>query len=295
MFRVQRRLFIVILLLLALAVAAPSTLSASTPKVQLAIVIDGSDSISTEEWRLQKFGIADALGKPSVVPRDGSIELCVVQIGASGLYGERVHVELEPTVVTEASIATIIETVRAMRQGRGFTPIAGGIRTSARLITRSPYFAFAQRQVINIATDGMPYDQLKFPHLPKEENFVVSEADALQARNEAIAAGIDELDVEAMGDLGRGKNQRDFLRALVYPQPGAIVPPDQMKPGFARITVDFDDFAEALIAKLNVVIGPVAPPAEIPEASSLMLLASGLAAFGAFVGVRKAREERPVK
>ena len=95
--------------------------------------------------------------------------------------------------------------------------------------------------------------------------------------------------------MGQRENQKAFLRALVYPQPAAIVPPDAIKPGFARILVQPEDFDEVLVEKLRLVLQepkPMPTPTPIPEATSLILLASGLATLGGYLNLRRRRSHR---
>ena len=254
------RFAIVGLVILLIAMPWPAAKADVPVRVQLGFVVDGSKSIHPTNFVLIKYGLASAIGRADIVPQDGSVEICVVQIGASGTFGGRVHVELDPIAVTSENIGLIQTRLRNMQQGLGYTPTAGGIRTCTGLMVASPNFSVSERQVINVATDGMPYDKLKFPNLPDSELYDTSAQDALAASDEAIASGIDELDVEALGDMGQRPEQLPFLRDLVYPQPARVVPPDTMAPGFVRIVADFNDFDEALYEKLAIVLYPTPTP-----------------------------------
>jgi len=48
---------------------------------QLAMILDGSGSISPEDWDLLRTGLANAVENPDVFPRDSSVELTVIQFG----------------------------------------------------------------------------------------------------------------------------------------------------------------------------------------------------------------------
>jgi Mg-chelatase subunit ChlD len=214
---------------------------------QLVFVIDGSGSMLESEFALLREGIAAALSDAAVVPRDGRIEVGVIQIGCTS--PSQVCVELEPTVITDASIDTIVGQIRAIQQGKGLTPTAGGIREATRLLTTSPNFATAQRQAINIVTDGQPQDGTPDPV-----------GAALLAAQEAQAAGVDEIDAEAVKYL-----DVNFLLELAYPKPVALVPPDAMHPGFVRLVARVQDLAQAIHEKMPVVLPPTETP--IPSAT----------------------------
>ena len=47
--------------------------------IDLALVINGSGSISPRDFTLQKDGIRAALQDPSILPRDGSVALTTIQ------------------------------------------------------------------------------------------------------------------------------------------------------------------------------------------------------------------------
>ncbi|MCD6520785.1 MAG: DUF1194 domain-containing protein [Anaerolineae bacterium] len=239
-----------------------------TVRVQLAFILDGSRSIHPTNFTLMTYGLARALNDSSIVPRDGTVEVCVVQFGCPDAE-EGIREELAPIVITETTIGHIVSHIRQIEQGRGDTPTAAGIRLGTALLRGSPNFARAERQVINVATDGLPYDPAKFPDDPYDG----AKADALAAGHEAQAAGIDELDAEVVGDLGQRPGQLDFFLDLVFPQPAKLVPPGGMAPGFVRIVSDFSDFAAAIDEKLASILAsptptwtlnPTVPPSETP-------------------------------
>ena len=79
--------FIPILLTFVLAFSIIGNVNAQ-PKIQLAMVIDGSGSISPEDWTTILNGIADAV--ENNLPHDGSVELTIIQFttGLSGRYND---------------------------------------------------------------------------------------------------------------------------------------------------------------------------------------------------------------
>jgi len=55
----------------------------SQDKTQLAMVLDGSGSISDSDWNIMTTGLANAIENESVFPREGYVELLVVQFGGN--------------------------------------------------------------------------------------------------------------------------------------------------------------------------------------------------------------------
>lgn len=205
---------------------------------QLAILMDGSSSISYSDFQLEKEGLARAIEDPAVVPHGGVVELTVIQFGST-----TARVEIAPTVIdSDAEAASIATTIRSVVQMGGLTPMAAAIRLATDQITRSPYFPLSDLQLIIVATDGMPTWPSPDP-----------EAEALKARDEAVQAGIDELDAIAIGYFV----DPSYLASLVYPQPGVIIPPGSYEPGFVRIATDFADFVDALRDSLTNALGRI--------------------------------------
>ena len=323
MYRLGKKLLPLCLVLLVISMVLSPLSAAQAPVwVQLGFIIDGSRSMDSEDFRLMTSGIASALNDPSIVPRDGRVEVCVVQFGLADLDNQ-VRIEVAPTVITDANVAQIADDIRGIAQGLGETPTAQGIRLCTNVMISSPNFATAARRIMNIATDGVPYDHIQFPDDPHD----AAVADALAASSEAQAAGIEELDAEVLGELGKREGQLDFFLNVVFPQPAVLVPPGEMDFGFVRLVEDLNDFDLAVYEKLALLIWPTptptltpthtvtpvatataapvpsatatpspAPPTpEIPEGNSLLLLASGLAAlsgYGGWLRIRRGRSSR---
>ncbi|MBC7236205.1 MAG: VWA domain-containing protein [Chloroflexi bacterium] len=297
-------------------------------KVQLAFVIDGSTSMNSGGmdlfWPVLQ-GIANGIQDRSLVPRDGSVEVTVVQFGV-GEHGVQARVEVPPTVITQQNIVQLGAAIRNIQQGFGSTPTAEGIRLATQMVTSSPHFAEAEFQVINIATDGMPNDPIRFPANPYQGAL----QEALAASAEAKAAGIDELDAELLGELGKSPEQISFFQNAVFPQPPVMVPPGPIRGGFVHKIIDPADFVIAIHEKLLIVLYPSPTPTAtftqtplptltptptatrtptltpeptatrtptatptpdlaVPEPTSLALLAGGLAALSGWLGRAKWR------
>jgi hypothetical protein len=238
---------------------APAIQAQQPVRIQLGFIIDGSTSMRAEHFTLMTYALAGALADTSIVPQDGSVEVTVVQIGVEGVAGQ-VREELAPIAINGSNIGWIRTHIREIDKGEGFTPTAGGIDICAGLMTSSHNFAGAERQVIDIITDGQPFDGEKYAGLPNDDIYERSKTDALAARDRAQAAGIDELDAEMLGNLDARPGQIEFFTNLVYPKPAALVPPDPMKPGFARLVEDFGDIEAAIYEKLALVLYPTPTP-----------------------------------
>jgi hypothetical protein len=221
-----------------LLLGGPARPAQAAAGVQLCIALDGSGSINPADFALAKTGLANALRNGAVTPQNGAVELSVVQFG-KGTFSYGAVLEVGPTVITSAAVAdTLADQIEAITQGQGSTPTHDGINLCTQTITGSSQFATATRQLINIPTDGAPDD-------PDE---------AVAERNAALAAGIDEIDAEAIGaGLDPTSSGFTFLRdQLVYPQPGYQAPPF-VRGGFVISVADYADFEAAIAQKIQYV------------------------------------------
>jgi uncharacterized repeat protein (TIGR01451 family) len=131
-----------------LIITAMVTLS-STP-TQLAMILDGSGSISSGDWNIMRQGLASSIENSSIFPHDGNVELTVVQFG-----GTQARVELGPTIVTKSNYLTIGNKIRNLHQLGGYTPMSCGIRLAADQLRNIGNFNVTKRQIINLVTDGV--------------------------------------------------------------------------------------------------------------------------------------------
>jgi hypothetical protein len=205
-------------------------------KVQVAMILDGSGSISTSEWDVIKEGVASAVENSSCLPDDGTVELTVVQFG----YASGAKVEVGPVIITSANAGTVASQIRAMPKGDWGTPMAAAFTLAANTLSASPNFDPSIKQAINLATDGVPD----------------SKANTETARNNAIATlqmtpTQDEIDAEG---IGISNTNRDWLRdRIVYPQPGYIAPPFA-GPGWVRVVADANEFAATVCEKFEQIV-----------------------------------------
>jgi uncharacterized protein YegL len=221
--RAKQLLGLLILSLAAAAQAQPCT------QVQLCIALDGSGSISSSNFSLMKTGLADALRDTTIVPRDGSVQISVAQ------FGDVTRTEIAPTIINSDAVATSFASqIEAIAKVEGGTPMDQAINQCASLLNKS----CPGRQVINIVTDGEPNDATA----------------TVTARVNAVAAGVDEVNAEA---VAAPQSAFLFLRdQLVWPQPGVEAPPF-ISGGFVIRTDSFADFAVAVRGKIGQIVGPL--------------------------------------
>lgn len=145
------------------------------PKLDLALCLDSSGSVSRSDFQLQLDGAAAAVGDPAVMPQDGSVRLTIIQ------FGRDVSVELPPTAVTAANVASLTSRIRNISKGGGGTNMAGCINEAVNQITSA--VPASVRQIIDLSTDGVPND---------------ATATTTASRN-AQAAGVDVLNALGVG------------------------------------------------------------------------------------------------
>ncbi len=220
----------VLILFSVLLLGMPSAAFAQ-PVVAIAVVIDGSGSISPSEFTIMKDGIVDAI--TTVIPPDGSVEMTVIQFA-----GGSAVVECPLVVISSPAVkAVLIACVDGISQNFGGTPMSTGITLATSVLNASPNFGITS--LINLVTDGSPN----------------SEAATTTAATAAQNAGITGL--SAFG-IGTSVSTLDFLAIIVFPggSPGPIlvlpaVIPDPAQQGFVIDITDFMDFGPAFAEKLQ--------------------------------------------
>lgn len=228
------------LVLLASLLFVPSVVLANgAPEILMCLILDSSGSIDTGEWNTMIGGLTSALN--TALPIDGSVEICVVQFGSSASE------ELAPIVVdSQTDKDFVINEIQTIIKGGGTTAMHSGINQAVTTMQKSSNFNDPDVwKVINMATDGAPN----------------SASLAETAVTNAVAAGIDELDVEG---IGTGAANTWMAEDIVVPDgpgglPGAIVPPDPYpsRPpsvGFVRVCNTFADYESAIAQKLILIL-----------------------------------------
>lgn len=130
--------------LAALALAAPASAAAET--VDIGLVIDGSGSIDSRDWALQREGFSTALRDPANVPLDGSVAISVVQ------FSSGTQVEVPRTVIdSQATLDGVVQAIEGMRQRNGGTDPQTGI--TAGVAALAPLREDA-KSVLCLSSDG---------------------------------------------------------------------------------------------------------------------------------------------
>jgi hypothetical protein len=240
---------------LGVLTSVPKTQAVSV-RIQMCIMVDGSGSINETKWTIIKNGIAEAIN--GTIPKDGSVELTVVQFGYSPSKGYA-KTELAPTVVDGGNCAAIADTILAMPKSNQCTPMAHGIFLGWNELKNSPNFAFSEEQVINLVTDGAA----NIRNNCTTDDLDSSGGDSPNARDDVIAAvnyavsqGLDELDVEGI-DLSNS-NRYWLKNWVVRPQPAHVALP--FNPGWIRLVTDSSELAETFGAKFNAALADTNPP-----------------------------------
>ena len=138
------------------------------------------------------------------------------------------------------------------------TPMAHGPYLGWKTIKESNNFTVAERQVINLATDGVP--NVRNYNATDDldgDGYVDEYDDVIAVVQNAVAEGLDELDMEGINIDSAAVNWfRDYV---LYPQPGHVAPP--FIPGWIMVVDDAQDFAETVGEKFEIVIeGPPEKP-----------------------------------
>ena len=132
-------------IVLGMLAFAASTVGVQALPIQMGFAIDQSGSITGGEFNLMKSGYLAAFG---TLPTDGSVEVTVVKFGTS------VQTVFAPTVITGATLPTLLTAISTMTQAGGNTNMGGAIDALRVALTGSANFG--GDALINISTDGAP-------------------------------------------------------------------------------------------------------------------------------------------
>ena len=259
----KSKLLLALLLFSAFLIAFSVVPVGAQGGIVLGICIDGSSSISSSNFAIMKQGIADAIRNN--LPHDGTVELVVVQFSTAALGQPYAYVEYGPTVIdSDATAEAAAITVENIVQINGATPTADGLYLTWQTMKTASLFATAAKRVINLATDGVPNQPLLALTAPPSTSPPYD--DAVWVVSQAAAEGLDELDAEAIAVTISGFQ---WLRdELVYPPPGFEVPTvnpnpydydgdDLYDPGWVRRVEDFQEFADTIGEKLEIIVEEV--------------------------------------
>jgi hypothetical protein len=208
--------------LLFCAVAAAPVRGEIVVDVALVLAVDVSLSIDAEEFALQRAGYAAAFRNEQVVNAitGGSAgALAVTYLQWSGAREQQQVIGWRLITDRTSAARFADELAASARVAGGSTSLSGAIEAAGRLLHQSDYAA--ERRIIDISGDGSN-NSGKLPNL---------------ARDEAVAGGI------TINGLAILKNEPFldlYYAANVVGGHGA----------FVMTARDFDDFAEAILAKL---------------------------------------------
>ena len=243
------------MLLLGVVAAVPCANAAVT--TQLAFILDGSESISAQDWTTIREALAEAIEDPSCIRLDGSVELTVIQFSAFA------RIELGPTVVTETNAGDLADVIRGIPQMIGPTCISCGFCLAADSLSSSPHFDPQVEQILNLFTDGDPNtcscDEASCGYEGTSCHFInIAREDAVCARDYALAQlsmtpDQDHIDAEFLGAAGEATA---WLRdTLVWPQPGTEAPPFS-PPGWVAIVESTDQLVSVFCTKCALATQP---------------------------------------
>jgi hypothetical protein len=165
--------------------------------------------------------------------------------------------EVPPTVITTSNFAAVATTIQGIVQAGGGTSLADGVWVGWLNIVNSPNFGSFEKQIINLQTDAIPnvrWSDTTNPFYDQTSNAVYNDVrtDVTDARTAAVAAGLDELDVEAFNPASEFPviDQVYIEDYVVWPQPGNLAPP--YTPGWYVVTGSATAVATAMANKLEM-------------------------------------------
>jgi hypothetical protein len=233
---------------------------------QFAIVLDGSNTITSDKFQMALQGISKAI-LYGYIPRNGQIELTIIQFGqTTTIPNYLTRVELPPTIINNnigtpgyyQNIAEIVANIKKM--GGQYSPFPQAIQNTTEVLKSSPNFNSNNVQIINFITDGQIFnlvpggghqcfelengtiicivDDIVYPEGSDSTLYL----EAIQKRNEMISelgltSDKDQINVLAI-EGEQGLNLVWLQNEFVWPQPGhiwessSVVPPSS---GWLRI------------------------------------------------------------
>ena len=238
--------------------------------VNLGFAIDESGSVGSNGFALQIQGLAAALAN---IPTTGDIEYRIGVVAFSS--GARTLIP--PTIVTAANIGMLQTTLLNATFGGGGTAISAGLNLLVSDFNTAGATA-EETTLFNVTTDGL--------------SGLTADIAAAAA---AIAAGVDSISAECIivcaSELSAGSQN---LLSIVSPSPGVFVTdpanlPNPLQTAFVLQVGGFEDYADAIDAKIGLVVDVTSGVSDVPIPAALPLFISAIGAYG-FAARRRRRQ-----
>ncbi len=215
-------------------------------------LLDGSGSIAPSDFTTMIGGTTAALSAALGPSEFGKVRVTVIQFSNSA------PVECQQMINSAADVTTLNNCINAIVQVQGGTCMSCAFNTVTAELGTSPLNGPNDRSIVDLVTDGVPN----------------SEASTTTAVANAITAGLDSNVALAIGQFANPP----FLQTLTSPgvSPGPLNPnplPDPLVQGFVLNVAGFQEFADAMLAKFQISVGPAVGGEFLPIDSAALLLA----------------------